>query len=114
MVTAASQLQQDKVVDGSAAKTKKVAMQPIQKADSSACRETRLKLHRQGTMARARDIFAELHIVRRENTDAAPPARDGHRPLLPVGRSLDGRAGKQDVISFPARNFGRCKHFANG
>src|SRR2546427_5768774 len=70
-LTAASQLQPDKVVGGSTAKTKKVAVQPIPKPDRPARSESGCKFHRQRTMAGACDVLAELGLVRRKNADAA-------------------------------------------
>ena len=49
-------------------------------------------------MARANDILAKLLLVRREDADAVPSARNGHIPLLRVRRQLDGRIGEQEVI----------------
>ena len=49
-------------------------------------------------MAGAGDIFAKLLLVRGEDADAAPPARNGHLPLLRVRRWLDGGIREQDVI----------------
>ena len=41
-------------------------------------------------MAGAQDVLAELFLVRREDADATPTARDGDIPLLRVCRRLDG------------------------
>ena len=52
----------------------------------------------QRTVTGTGNIFPELFLVGRENTDAAPSARDGHIPLLRVGRGLYGGIGKQNEI----------------
>ena len=98
MVTPTSHFQTDKVVGGSTTETKKIAVQPIPKTNASAWNKTRRKFHCQWPMAGAGDILAKLLLVRREDADAAPPARNGHIPLLRVRRGLDGRIGEQDVI----------------
>jgi len=63
-------------------------------------------------MARASDILAKLLLVQREDADAAPPARNGHIPLLRVRRWLDGRIGEQDVSRKRLLHAGRrCLRF---
>lgn len=66
-----------------------VTMQTIPKANATTGRETASEFKRQWPVAGARDVLAELLLVRREDADAAPSARDGHVPLLRVRRCLD-------------------------
>jgi len=68
------------------------------KADAVRAGQAFREFHRQWPMPRAGHIFTKLLLVRRENADAAPPARNGHIPLLSVRCGLDRRIGKQDVI----------------
>jgi len=74
MMTVTGQLQPDKVVRGSTAETKEIAMQPIPKTDRAAWSKRGRKFHRQWPMAGARDILAELPFVWGKNADATPPA----------------------------------------
>lgn len=76
-----------------------VAMQTIPKANATTGRETASEFKRQGPVAGARNVLAELRLVRREDANAASPARNGHIPLLGVCRRLDSRVGEQDVIN---------------
>ena len=101
-VTKAGSFQPHKVVGGSTTETKQIAVKPIPEANGASRRATGGKFDRQWTMAGARHILAELLLVRRENADAASPARNGHIPLLRVGRSFDGGVGEQNVIHSPA------------
>jgi hypothetical protein len=98
MVMTPSQFQTTHVVCGSTTETKKIAVQPIPKQKASARNKARREFHCQWPMAGASDILAKLPLVRREDADAAPPARNRHIPLLCVRRRLDRRIGKQDVI----------------
>lgn len=56
------------------------------------------KFQCQRPVAGTRQILTQLLLVRRENADAAPPARNGDIPLLRVGCGLDGGIGEQNVI----------------
>ena len=47
-------------------------------------------------MTRTAHVFAELVLVGGEYPDAAPPARDGHIPLLRIRRRLNGGIRKED------------------
>src|SRR5580692_7283371 len=56
------------------------------------------KLQRERPVAGANQIFSQLNFVRREDSDAAPTARNGDIPLLSVGCRLDSGIGKKNVI----------------
>lgn len=56
------------------------------------------EFHRQRTMAGASHVLAQLLLVRREDADAASPARNGHIPLLRTRGGLDGGVGEQNVV----------------
>ena len=81
-----SQFQTANVVGGSTTETKKITMQPIPKQMASARNKTVRKFQRQRPVTGAGDILAKLLLVRRENADAAPSARNGHIPLLRIRR----------------------------
>jgi len=89
MVMMASQFQTTHVVCGSTTETEKITVQPIPKPKASARNKARRKFHRQWPMPGAGDILTKLLFVRREDADAAPPARNGHIPLLRIRRRLD-------------------------
>src|SRR2546430_4899974 len=46
----------------------------------------------------ASNVLSKLDFVGRENLDAFASTRDGHVPLLFVGRRCDGGIGEQDII----------------
>ena len=46
------------------------------------------EIERQRAIARARNVFAKLMLVAREDADALSSTRDGHIPLLRVGRAF--------------------------
>ena len=93
---------------GSTTEANKITVQPIPKPMLSARDKTGRKFHRQWPMTGARDILTKLLLVRRENADAAPSARNGDIPLLRVRCRLNGRIGEQDVIHrFALRTVGR-------
>ena len=73
-------------------------MQPVPKLVAVARAQAAGKFQRERPVTGANEIFAQLNFVRRENADAAPPARNGDIPLLGVGSRLDGRIGKKNVI----------------
>ena len=86
MVMPTSHFQTTNVVGGSTTETKKITVQPIPKQKASARNKARREFHCQWPMARASEILAKLLLVRREDADAAPSARNGHIPLLRVRR----------------------------
>jgi len=71
------------------AKAQKITVQFVPKVQTGLLMKISGEFKRQGAVPRAGDIFPELFRVGRENADAAPPTRDGHIPLLRVGRGLD-------------------------
>jgi hypothetical protein len=99
-----SQMETENSFGGSTTEANKITVQPIPKKMLSARDRIGRKFHRQWPMTGAGDIFTKLLLVRRENANAAPPARNGHIPLLRVRRRLDRRIGKQDII----HGFGDC------
>ncbi|HUZ07485.1 MAG TPA: hypothetical protein VMV89_08345 [Candidatus Paceibacterota bacterium] len=70
----AGECQPDKIVGGATAKTKHVAVKPIPKSVIASRDKAGCKFHRKRAMSRARDIFAQLLFVRREDADATPSA----------------------------------------
>ena len=80
------------------AKSKQVAMQVSPKHVAMAGHEITRQFQCQWPVTGTGHVFAELLLVRRENADAAPPARDGHIPLLRIRRCFDGGIRKKDVI----------------
>ena len=99
---ATRELEAAEVVRRVTTETKQVAVKTIPKANSTAGREAGSEFQRQRPVAGASDVLAQLLFVGREDSDAAPPARDGYIPLLRVGRSLDRRVGEQNVIHRPS------------
>ena len=93
------EFQPDKVVSGPAAKAEKITVQPIPEACSGPRHNARREFQCQRPVPGARDVLTQLLLVWREDANATPPARNGHIPLLRVGRSLDGGIGEQDVIN---------------
>src|SRR2546425_5831502 len=98
MVTTTRQLQTTKCLGGTLSKTEKTSVQPIPKADATARNETGREFQGQRSVTGARDILAELLLVRCENADTAPAARDADIPLLRVRGGLNRRVGEQNVI----------------
>jgi hypothetical protein len=108
MVMPPSQFQTTNVFGGSTTEAKKITVQPIPKQQASARNKARREFHCQWPMTGAGDILAKLLLVRREDADATPSARNRHIPLLRVRRRLDGRIGEEDVtLSAMARHYGR-------
>src|SRR5208282_2684866 len=93
-----SQMETENSFGGSTTEANKITLQPVPKQMPSARDKTGRKFHRQRPMTGAGDILTKLLLVRRENVNTAPPARNGHIPLLSVRCGLDRRIGKQDVI----------------
>ena len=93
-----SRVETENSFGGSTTEANKIIVQPIPKQMLSARDRTGREFHRQWPMTGAGDILTKLLLVRRENANAAPPARNGHIPLLRVRCRLDRRIGKQDVI----------------
>jgi len=85
-----SRMETENSFGGSTTEANKITVQPIPKPMLSALDKTGRKFHRQWPMTGAGDIFTKLLLVRRENTNAAPSARNGHIPLLRIRRRLDG------------------------
>ena len=79
-------------------------MQPIPKPNATPGRDSGREFERQWPVAGARHVLPELFLVRREDADAAPTARDGHIPLLRTRGRLDGRG----VIAQIARSTRRA------
>ena len=69
--------------------TVRMFFQPLPKRMPSARDKTGRKFHRQWPMTGTGDILTKLLLVRRENADAAPPARNCYIPLLRIRRRLD-------------------------
>ena len=90
--------QSAKRVGGALAESQKTAMQPVPKRIAIERAQATGKFQRQRPVAGTRQILAQLLLVRRENADATPPARNGDIPLLRVGCGLDGGIGKENVI----------------
>ena len=65
-------------------------MQPVPKRIVIERTQAAGKFQRQRPVAGTRQILAQLLLVRRENADTAPPARNRDIPLLRVRRGLDG------------------------
>ena len=108
MTMATREFQSAEAVSRAATEAQQVAMQPIPKADAATRDYTSREFHRQWAMPGARDVLAQLFLVRGEDADSAPSTRDGHIPLLCVGRGLDGGVREQDVIhSLALRAVGR-------
>src|ERR1035441_7566687 len=83
-------------------------MQPVPKPVAVARAQATGKFKRKRPVTGAHEVFTQLNFIRRENADAAPPARNGDIPLLGVGSRLDGGIGKEDVIHrFALRTVGR-------
>ena len=78
MVMPTSHFQTTNVVGGSTTETKKITVQPIPKQKASERNNATREFHCEWPMARASDILAKLLLVRREDADAAPSARNGH------------------------------------
>src|SRR5919106_1332345 len=97
-VTTTRQLQTAKCVGGALSESKEVAVQTIPKEDATARDKTGRQLHRQRPVAGTGDVLAQLLFVWREDANAASAARNGHIPLLRIGRGFDGGVGEQDVI----------------
>jgi hypothetical protein len=95
---AASHFQPYKAVGGSTTKAKQIAVQPAPKVDDTTWGKTGCQFHCQRTMTGPDNILAELLLVWGENADSASPSRNGHVPLLGVGRGFHCRIRKQDVI----------------
>ena len=74
-----------KGVGGALSKSEEIAVQTIPKAKAAPRDKTSREFHRQRAMPGASDVLAQLLLVRREDADAAPSARNGHIPLLRVG-----------------------------
>ena len=70
---------------GSTTEANKITVQPIPKPMLSAQGKTGRKFHRQWPMTGTGDILTKLLLVRRENANAAPPARNGHTFTTPTG-----------------------------
>ena len=90
MVMATRDFEAAQIVRHTATETQQIAMKPIPKTNAATRRETGGEFQRQRAMTGARYIFTKLLLVRRENADASPTARDGHIPLLRISRCLDG------------------------
>lgn len=73
-------------------------MQMIPKQIAVARAQATCKFQCERPVAGTDEVFAQLNFIRRENSDAAPPARNGDIPLLGIGSRLDGGIGKEDVI----------------
>ncbi len=56
------------------------------------------KFQCQWPVAGTRQILVQLLLIRGENADAAPPARNGNMPLLRIRCGLDGGIGEQNAI----------------
>src|SRR5260221_11569507 len=97
-VTTTRQFQPTKRVGGALSKSEEMPVQAIPEADAPARDKTGHQLHRQRSVAGARNIIAQLLFVWCENADASPPARNGYIPLLRVRRGFHGGIGEQDVI----------------
>src|SRR5208282_194396 len=93
-----SRMETENSFGGSTTEANKITVQPIPKPMLSALDKTGRKFHRQWPMTGAGDILTKLLLVRCEDADATPPARNGHIPLQRVRRLLDRRIGKQNII----------------
>jgi hypothetical protein len=71
------------------AKPKQVAMQMIPQHVATTRHEISRQFQCQWPVTGTGHVFAELLLVRCEDADATPPARDGHIPLLRIRRRLD-------------------------
>jgi len=89
MVFALSFFQMAEDVRRALAESKHIAMQVIPKLQATARREILRQFQRQWPVTGTAHVFAELLLVGRENTDAAPPARDCYIPLLCIRRRFD-------------------------
>src|ERR1039457_6640871 len=98
MVMSASRLESAKSVSGALPESKHITVQPVPKTAPTARDESGRKFQRQRPVTGTGHIFTELLLVRRENADATPPARNSDIPLLRVRCGLHGRIGKQNVI----------------
>src|SRR5258706_2948942 len=100
--------QAEKYIGAPPAKTKKRAMQPVPKPVAISRAKASRQFQRQWPVTRPNKVFPQLNLVRRENADAAPTARNGDIPLLRIGCGLNGGIRKQDVIySLALRPVGR-------
>jgi hypothetical protein len=73
-----SQMETENSFGGSTTEANKITLHPIPKQMLSARDKTGRKFHRQWPMTGAGDVFTKLLFVRRENANAAPPARNSH------------------------------------
>jgi hypothetical protein len=73
-----------KCVGGVLAKAQEIAVKLIPKEDTLLLAKVVGKFQRQRTMTGTGHVFPKLLLVRRENANAAPAARDGHIPLLGI------------------------------
>ena len=73
-----SRMETENSFGGSTTEANKITVQAIPKPMLSARDKTGRKFHRQWPMTGARDILTKLLLVRRENTNAAPPAQNVH------------------------------------
>jgi hypothetical protein len=87
-----------KRIGGALAEPQEAAMQSVPKWIAIEWAQATGKFQRQRSVTGTRQIFPQLLLIRRENADAASPARNGDIPLLGVGCGLDGGIGKQNVI----------------
>src|ERR1022692_1085405 len=108
MVMITSQFQTAHVFGGSTTETQEIAVQSFPKQSASGRNPAIGKFHRQWPMTRAAYVFAKLLLVRRENADAPPSARDADIPLLRARRGLDRRVREQNIIhGLALRTIGR-------
>jgi len=89
-VTTTRQLETTERVGGALSKSEKTTVQPIPKAHATARNETGREFQGQRSVTGANHVLPQLSLVRREDANAAPAARDRHVPLLCVRRGLDG------------------------
>ena len=108
MTAARREFEAAEVVSRAATKSQQIAMQPIPKANAATSGKAGDEFQCQRAMTGARHVLTKLLLVRCEDADAAPTARDGHIPLLRICRGLDGRIGEQDVINGLALRAVRC------
>ena len=74
MLVTAGKFQTGKLVGGTLAESEQTAMQPIPKPIAVGRANVGSEFQRQRSVTGANQIFAQLNFIRRENTDAAPPA----------------------------------------
>jgi hypothetical protein len=87
-----------KSVGGIPTEAQEITMHSLPKRIAFARMQTTGKFEGERPVTGANKIFTQLNFIRRENTDAAPPARNGDIPLLRAGSGLDGGIGKENVI----------------